>query len=164
MRKILIFAMAIAMCIPAFATSKSKANKDTKAFRYEIECAGNGTQGTYLIKVWSYSKKARVAAEQCKKNAVHGVIFKGYTGGNGCVAQRPLAKNPGVEMEYEDYFSKFFADGGEYYKYVSVTSAEQEIVKVGKEYKVGVIVSVQKDDLRKALEAAGVIKGLSSGF
>lgn len=164
MRKIILFAMAIALCVPAFATSKSKANKDTKSFRYEIECAGNGVQGTYLIKVWSYSKKARVAAEQCKKNAVHGVIFKGYTGGNGCVAQRPLAKNPGVELEYEEYFRHFFSDGGEYYKYVSVTSAEQEMVKVGKEYKVGVVVSVQKDELRKALEAAGVIKGLGSGF
>lgn len=164
MRKFLLFAMAIALCMPMMAGSKKKANKDTEHFRYEIECAGNGTQGTYLIKVWSYSKKARVAAEQCKKNAVHGVIFKGYTGGNGCVAQRPLAKNAGVELEYAEYFDKFFSDGGEYYKYVSLTSAEQDIVKVGKEYKVGVIVSVQKDDLRKALEAAGVIRGLSSGF
>ena len=49
-------------------------------------------------------------------------------------------------------------------KYVSMTSAQQEILKVGKEYKVGVIVSVQKDALRKALENAGVIKGLNYGF
>jgi hypothetical protein len=38
------------------------------------------------------------------------------------------------------------------------------VIKIGKEYKIGVIVSVQKDYLRKDLEAAGVIKGLSSGF
>ena len=37
-------------------------------------------------------------------------------------------------------------------------------VKVGKEYKIGVLVSVSKDALRKDLEAAGIIKGLSSGF
>ena len=36
--------------------------------------------------------------------------------------------------------------------------------KVGKEYKVGCVVSVRKDDLRKALEAAGIVRGLSSGF
>jgi GTP-sensing pleiotropic transcriptional regulator CodY len=35
---------------------------------------------------------------------------------------------------------------------------------VGKEYKVGVTVSVSKDQLRKDLEAAGVIKSLGSGF
>ena len=156
--------MAVLLCLPVFASSKKKANKDTDKFRYEVECAGNGAQGSYLLKVWSYSRKKDIAAEQCKKNAVHGVIFKGVAGGNGCVAQRPLARNAGVEVEYADYFKQFFSDNGEYFKYVSLTSAPQEIVKIGKEYKVGVIVTVQKDELRKALEKAGVIKGLNSGF
>jgi hypothetical protein len=163
-RTFLLLAMAMLMAMPSFAGAKKKAEKDTEHFRYEIECAGNGTQGTYLVKVWSYSKRPSVAAEQCMKNAVHGVIFKGYTGGNGCVAQRPLASHPGVEMEYEEYFRNFLSDKGEYYKYVSLTGATQEIIKVGKEYKVGIIVSVQKDELRKALEQAGVIRGLGSGF
>ena len=164
MKKILTFALAVLLFVPAFAGSKKKAEKDTQAFRYELECAGNGVQGTYLIRVWSYSRKAAVAAEQCKKNAVHGVIFKGYTGENGCVAQRPLVSKPGAEMEHEEYFKSFFSDKGEYYKYVSLTETSQEIVKVGKEYKVGVVVSVKKDELRKALEAAGIIRGLGSGF
>lgn len=163
-RSLLLIALAAVMALPMYAGAKQKAQKDTEHFRYEIECAGNGTQGTYLVKVWSYSKRAKVAAEQCMKNAVHGVIFKGYTGGNGCVAQRPLANHPGVEMEYEEYFRQFFSDQGEFYKYVSLTGATQEVVKVGKEYKVGIVVSVQKDELRKALEQAGVIRGLGSGF
>lgn len=164
-RNILLFALALMMAMPSFAGAKNKADKDTKEFRYEIECAGNGAQGTYLVKVWSYSKRAKMAAQQCMKNAVHGVIFKGYAGENGCVAQKPLANHPGVEMEYEEYFRHFFSDnGGEYNKYVTLTGASQEVVKVGKEYKVGIIVSVQKDELRKALEQAGVIRGLSSGF
>jgi len=49
-------------------------------------------------------------------------------------------------------------------KYVTLTEGTREIVKIGKEYKVGVVVSVAKDDLRKALEAAGVVKSLGSGF
>ena len=49
-------------------------------------------------------------------------------------------------------------------KYASIMEGTTEIVKVGKEYKVGVVVSVRKDDLRKALEAAGIIRGLNSGF
>ena len=43
-------------------------------------------------------------------------------------------------------------------------SGTTETVKVGKEYKVGCVVSVRKDDLRRALEAAGIIRGLSTGF
>jgi len=147
------------------AAGKKKADKDTKQFRYELECAGNAVQGTYLVKVWSYSKKASVAENQCRKNAVHGVIFKGYGGrGQECVQQRPLANNPGVETQYAEYFNSFFADGGEFQKYASIVEGTTESVKVGKEYKVGCVVSVRKEDLRKALEAAGVIRGLGSIF
>lgn len=163
MKKLVFLTLGLLLCLPIFAGSKKKAKKDMEQFRYELECAGNGVQGTYLVKVWSFSKKANVAAEQCKKNAVHGIIFKGFSG-NGCVSQRALAKNPGVELEHKEFFELFFKDGGEYMKYVSVTSMPQDIVKIGKEYKVGITVTVQKDALRKALEEAGVIRGLSSGF
>jgi len=165
MNRMLISLLAVALCIPAMAGIRQrKADKDTKQFRYEIECGGNAIQGTYLVKVWTYSKSKNVAENQCRKNAVHGVIFKGYGGGQGCVSQRPMANTPGVETQFEDYFKSFFADGGEFQKYASIMAGTTETVKVGKEYKVGVVVSVRKDDLRKALEAAGVIRGLSSGF
>lgn len=148
----------------AGASSKSKANADTEKWRYEIECEGNGVEGTYLVKVWSYSKKAGVAANQAVKNAVHGVIFKGVPGkSRECTQQRPLASGAGMEYDHADFFDRFFADGGEYAKYGSVVGVPENI-KVGKEYKVGVVVSVYKDELRKALEKAGVIKGLASGF
>ena len=39
-----------------------------------------------------------------------------------------------------------------------------EQVKVGKEYKVACFVAVCKNELRQALEAAGIIKGLNFGF
>ncbi len=167
MRKSLVVfaAIVIAMLMSSCASTKKLAKVDTDTFRYELECAGNGVQGTYLVKVWSYSKNPQVAAAQCKKNAVHGVIFKGFMGQDGCKSQRALAANPGAELEHKDYFTLFFDDTkGEYYKYVSITSAAQEVIKVGKEYKVGMVVSVQKDALRKALESVGVVKSLSHGF
>ena len=164
MRKFLLSLLVVALCVPVWAGAKKKADKDTNQFRYEIECAGNAIQGTYLVKVWTYSRKAAVAENQCRKNAVHGVIFKGYGGGQGCVSQRPMANTPGVETQYSEYFNRFFADGGEFQKYASIMPGTTETVKVGKEYKVGVVVSIRKDDLRRALEAAGIIKGLNSGF
>lgn len=164
MRKLLLSLLVVALCTPMMAGAKKQADKDTQQFRYDIECAGNAVQGTYLVKVWSYSKKANIAENQCRKNAVHGVIFKGYGGSQGCVSQRPMANMPGVETQYKEYFDSFFAEGGEYQKYASIIEGSTEVVKVGKEYKVGKIVSVRKDELRKALEAAGIIKGLNSGF
>ena len=165
MKKFLFSLLVVVLCVPASAGIRQKqADKDTDQFRYEIECAGNAIQGTYLVKVWTYSKKAAVAENQCRKNAVHGVIFKGYGGGQGCVSQRPMASTPGVETQFKEYFDSFFATGGEFQKYASIMSGMIETVKVGKEYKVGCVVSVRKDDLRKALEAAGIIRGLNSGF
>ena len=159
--------MLLVSQVNAQAGAKKKADKATQEWRYEIECAGTGVQGTYLIKVWSYSKKPVVAFEQSKKNAVHGVVFKGFKGNStsGCTSQRPIAPNPTVEQEQSDFFTKFFSNGGDYMKYISNSqSMSNDVVKVGKEYKVGVVVSVAKDQLRKDLETAGIIKGLSSGF
>lgn len=151
------------------ARKQRKADEATKAWRYEIECVGIGKDGTYLIKVWSYSKNPTIATTQAKKNAVHGIIFKGFSGGGqGCTPQRPLASNPNLEDEKADFFEPFFEEGGRYMKFVSESSDGNvdaaDRVKVGKEYKIGVVVSVHKDALRKDLEAAGIIRGLSSGF
>lgn len=79
-----------------------------------------------------------------------------------------MTNNPGLEQEKIEFFDSFFADGGKYMKFVTVSGdgavAAQDRMKVGKEYKIGVVVSVMYDQLRKDLEAAGIIRGLSSGF
>ena len=158
----------VAFAFNATAQAKKKADKDTKNWRYEIEAVQQGVAGTYLIKVWSYSKKPDVAIDQAKKNAVHGIIFRGYAGTDRVPGQSPLTNNPNIEEEKADFFDAFFADGGKYMKFVSVTNdgavAAEDRMKVGKEYKVGVLISVRKEELRKDLENAGIIKGLSAGF
>jgi hypothetical protein len=169
MKQILIILLALfAFTFTANAQAKKKADKDTKAWRYEIEGVQQGVSGTYLIKVWSYSKKPDVAIEQAKKNAVHGIVFRGYAGAGAVTGQQALTNNPNLQDEKADFFDEFFADGGKYLKFVSLTSdgavAAEDRMKVGKEYKVGVLISVRIADLRKDLENAGIIKGLSSGF
>jgi hypothetical protein len=151
-----------------FAQAKKKADKDTEAWRYEIEVVQTGVQGTYLIKVWSYSKKTEVAIEQSKKNAVHGIIFKGIVGKSGVPGQKPLANNVNLEEEKADYFKPFFYDGGKYMKFVSLTNdgavEAGDRMKIGKEYKIGLVVSVNVAELRKDLENAGIIQSLSGRF
>lgn len=148
---------------------QSRKKKDnTDIWKYEIEGVQTGVQGTYLIKVWSYSPKANLAIEQAKKNAVHGIIFRGFAGSQRVPGQRALAANPNLEEEKQDFFKLFFADGGKYMKFVSLTNdgavAAEDRLRVGKEYKIGVIMSVNVDALRKDLEEAGIIKGLGRGF
>jgi len=148
--------------------SKRKSKKDTHNFRYEIECIGEGSQGTYAIKVFSYSKKPKVAIEAAKRNAVHGIIFKGLAGGK-CTSKPPLARDPNLEQEKAAFFKDFFANGGKYSKFVVASTdgaiEAGDVTKISKkEFKVGVNVSVNIRLLRKDLEAAGIIKGLGSMF
>ena len=146
--------------------AKSEADKQTLAWRYEIDPVGVGVQGTYQIKVWSYSKDPVVATEQSKKNAVHGIIFKGFLpSSDGRIpGQNPLDPEVNAEQAHEDYFKQFFDDGGKYMQFVSLTNAGAiapgDHLKVGKEYKIGLIVSVNVDALRKQLETDGIIKKL----
>ncbi len=159
-----LVAMVLGTQTEALAGPKKKANKDTAAWRYEIEYAKTGANGMLMVKVWSYSKKAAQATEQCKKNAVHGVVFKGYaSAGTGTISGRALVQSPDAATQHGAFFDEFFADGGPYMKYVSATS-QPEIRKMKGQYKVGVTVTVNKDALRRDLEQARIIRSLDSGF
>ena len=169
MKKIFLTLLtSLVFTINVNAQAQKKANKDTNEWRYQIEAVSTGVQGTYMIKVWSYSKKPDIAIEQAQKNAVHGIIFKGFEGIPGVPGQKSLTSNPNLLDEHADFFDAFFADGGKYKKFVSLTTDgaidAEDRRKVGKEYKIGVVVTVLKDALRADLESAGILKGLSSGF
>ena len=133
--------------------------------RYDIICEGNGVEGTYLVRVWVYANKQNLKPEQIRKYAIHGVIFKGITGSSKCNAQKPLAKSLSVEEENEKYFDEFFEKKNAYLNFATIVEGTFERVKVTKrQYKIGAVVSVSKDQLRKQLETDGVIRGLSTGF
>jgi hypothetical protein len=154
---------SVLLCGAAEAADKKK-----QPWRYEIEVVSVGTQGTYLIKVWSFAKKVNDAIAQAPRNAVHGVIFTGFAGKPGVSGQKALATSPNLEEAKKEFFDVFFADGGKYMKFINITNngsiSAQDRLKVGKEYKVGVIVSVNVSALRKDLEDAGIITGLGAGF
>lgn len=115
-----------------------------------------------MFKVWTYAKKKDVALMQAAKNAVHAVIFKGYG------IQKPLAADGMVYQEHRSFFNDFFKNGGAYQQFVSLANngalAAGDIIKLKKEYKVGVTVIVRKDALRKYLEKSGVIEAMNSMF
>lgn len=99
---------------------------------------------------------------------MHGIIFKGFPSKERLSGQKALAQNPNLEEVKSEFFKEFFQDGGKYLKFVTLVNngaiASEDRIKIGKEYKIGVIVSVNVAALRKDLEDAGIIKSLSNGF
>lgn len=157
-----IVRLALFLSIFFLSFTDVNAKKDITSTHYDIEGVETGAQGTYLVKVYIYTNKPEATTEQIKYAAVHGVIFRGFSG-KGFSTQKPLAR-PEIETQKADFFNAFWT-GGDYMAYASIVNAIADRLKVSsKEYKIGAIVSVSKDSLRKSLEDAGVIKELGYGF
>ena len=166
----LLIGMAAFVAMPIAAQSKSaqrKADTQTMQWRYELQaCIGQAPKGTALMRVWTYSKDVRVATLQAGKNAVHGIIFTGIAPTNDATrlpGVPALVADPAVEEQHAEYFRTFFADGGAYQRYVSfmANGTPDQVIKIGREYKVGLIVTVQTEALRKRLEDDNIIPKLA---
>ncbi len=159
MRKLAIIILAL-FTVCAFSMEA----KDKAMPEYELVGNGTGAQGTYLITVSVISKKKDVSNAELARCAVHGVLFRGFANKDKRQSQKPLAGSPSVEASHPDFFNSFFAEGGPCASYVSEVSGSRQVIKAGKQYKVSATVTVNKDQLRRDLEDAGIIKGLNSAF
>ncbi|MBR5241295.1 MAG: hypothetical protein IKW05_05105 [Muribaculaceae bacterium] len=134
-------------------------------FEYDVECGGAiSKEGYYMVKVWVYSANKKVTPDELKKAAVHGALFRGVSASGECRSFKPLAGSAIAESQHKDFFNSFFGADKQYLSYVTLASTPYEYIKVSKKYKVGTIAIISKDALRKDLEKAGVIRGLSTGF
>lgn len=132
---------------------------------YQIEGAGVGAQGTYLVAVTINIKDAKkVDNSMLARCAVHGVLFKGFASKENRQSHKPLAGSPSAEASHADFYSNFFNEGGAASNYGSVVPSSTKKMKSGKKYLVTAVVSVNKDQLQRDLEDAGVLKGLNSLF
>jgi len=155
MKRILCFMiMLLALSISGMA-------KGDKMPKYDITGAGSGTEGTILVKVYVYSKKA--TDQDLKRAAVHGVVFRGCSG-NASGARQPAMASPTAESDYAAFCEDFFAIDGPCQNYATIVGGSYDRVKTQKGYKCGAILQVDKTALRKELEKAGVVRSLSAGF
>lgn len=146
----------------ALALPLTTVAKDNKELNYEIEGAGTGVQGAYLVKVTVTSKKTSITDDEIGRCAVHGVLFRGFSSKEHRQMQKPLAGTALNEQQHRDFYDDFFKSA--YKSYVQTVSGSRQVLKAGKEYRITATVSVAKEQLHRDLESAGIIKGLNTGF
>ena len=175
MKKITMLLVAFMFLIWNSNAQKNQLQQDaaTSQWKYDLECYGGTARNGYkMVKVWSYSIKTSLATDQAKKNAVHGIIFKGFAGQQKtCKGARPLMNRDMTDKEYKEFFRTFFQDGGEFNRFVTNAADYNGIAEVQKisskkkgrrkdkfhKYKIGVVVTVSTKELRKYLEKKKII-------
>jgi len=172
-----IFALGLALMFMATgvsnAQSKNKVRKleYNSKYNYEVATIAVGVDGTKLVKVWGYGPTPEEATRHAKELGVACAIFRGFpAASNGAAAKTPpIVVDEEAPDKFADFFETFFAPGGKYLQYVNLSSdappSGEDRIKVNKKtYKVGVVLSIAFDELRKDLEKEGIARKLDAGF
>jgi len=167
MKKILISMIILGFLLPS-CKIKDPQKRIAGNYTFEISCLGTELDGTQTVESWGYGRNRYDAAAQAKKNAVYAVLFDGIRAGRGdggvFCELRPLLGEVNAREKYEAYFNKFFKDGGEYLKYVSLkderighkTYRDKKGATHGT--KRSVIVRVLRPKLKEKLITDGILK------
>lgn len=155
----------IALLVLALSATTLQAQKKIAGnYGYKTECMGVELDGSETVKAWGNGRNRSDAVEQAKKNAIRDIIFHGLVEGKQECKQRALLLEVNAEEKYEDYFNKFFADGGEFKNYISLRD-ERILDKVSRDRKKGrgsvtngFIVRVLRSELKAKLIADGILK------
>lgn len=147
-----------------FNLSAQNTSSDFASMNYEVQFIRTGVDGTILFKIFSYGKNEDQSIQNAKSDALKAVMFKGIPGSD---LVSPMVRDLSALETHKDFFQTFFQTQ-QYLQYVSISGDGsidgEDRIRVGKKYKIGVVVSVQKANLRKLLESAGIIKALNAGF
>jgi hypothetical protein len=152
------------LLLVTFSLKAQNTAADFTSMNYEVQFIRTGLDGTILFKIFSYGKNEDQAIQNSKSDALKAVMFKGIPGSD---LVNPMVRDLSALETHKEFFQTFFQTQ-QYLQYVSISNDGsidgEDRLKVGKKYKIGVVVSVQKAQLRKLLEAAGIIKALNAGF
>lgn len=168
MKRIYLVLLALTMV----ATSTWAKKDETPGYDYELSSVkqtASATSGFKVFKVWSYAtKKDLLTQEICMRNAVHGILFKGLEGHDTGTQGNVPAMIPDGYESHKEYFDTFFASG-EYKQFIQLTSrgAQQagDVMQINKKrWKVGLLVQVNLNALRKRLEKDRIVESASSIF
>lgn len=158
MKKV-IFTRCLILILFVFAFTQTFAkDKEENNLQYSIKSSGSGQQGYWVVEVTAYVKKKKeINRAILQKCAVHGALFKGVSQGTAGVAQKPIC-SPSTESQNADFFNAFFQN--DYQNYADIVAGTLSTVKTDYGYEITATVNIAKDNLRKAMEQAGMVRKL----
>lgn len=154
-----IFTCAAALVVMLSACTSHHTVTTVAFHNYATECLGKSMDGNQTLRVWAVGRNRTDAIEQAMKKAVYDVTFTGINAGGECSAY-PVVDEANARKKYEEYFDRFFADGGAYAKYVSIKDQKKSAMHKFQgdgNLMYGVIVVVNRSALRSRLVTDNII-------
>jgi hypothetical protein len=131
---------------------------------YQVEFLRTGIDGTTLFKIYSYGKNTNQAIENAKADAIKAILFKGIPGSD---VAYPLISPQSIIEKHSPFLGSFF-ESKKYLDFITIANdgsiSGEDRIKVGNKYKIGLIVSINKNRLREYLQNEKIIDKLSQGF
>ena len=167
MKRFLLTLMAMMLLLPVSMRADYNPEDDYKYELENVKKGGASTAGYVTLKVWSYGKREKLTRNKCMANAVHGILFKGLDADAVGTAGNEPALVPAGYNSNSEYFDRFFQN--DYLQFVQTSNkgamGAGDVIKVTKkEYKVGMIVTINMTALRKRLENDGIVQSARSLF
>ena len=141
------------------------AQREVAAYNtFQTECLGIEMDGSQTLQVWGTGRNRVDAVAQAKKNAVRDVLFNGIVAGKPDCQKKPVLPEVNVREKNEDYFNKFFADGGDFRNFVYVRDERighritRDKMKAQNQVTNSVIVRVDRPGLIKHMKIDGILK------
>ena len=146
------------LCLLFLNACNNKQTVTSSYYTYKTECLGVELDGSQTLRAWGTGKNKKDAIEQAKKNDI---LFQGIHDGQSKCSVKPLLTEVNAADKYEDYFNAFFQDKGSYQTFVSGeengrTTRIQEANK--NQLKYGIVVRVFRSELKRRLQADGILK------
>jgi hypothetical protein len=126
---------------------------------FEIFPLHTGVQGLEIVKVYSKGKSPKECFEKAQKIALQAIIFQGI---KGSASVDPMFNYSDLNEYKKKYFISFFEN--DYIRFVSSADggniSQGDFKRVGKLYRIGYILKIEKAELRKHLEFNNIIRKL----
>lgn len=132
---------------------------------YQMECKSQSNEGYVTIKIWDLKRGSKYKLIQAQKDAIHGILFAGLSGGSLCGKQPPILKNTEDQQNFGRLEKQFFSQNGKWSNFVRSSELNQVVLeKVNGCNIKSYVISVSKNELQKYLEEQNIISKLNNGF
>lgn len=141
------------------ATTQHSSNNDV------FECIGLTEKGECMVTATGVGANASLISSIVQKNAIYALLFDGIKGNeeNRIKDLLPMIPDKNSFNIKTEYFTPFFSTNGKYLQFIKpMPGALPKTIRTKSGYMVTSTYLIDKNALRKELEANGIIKSLSN--